>query len=120
MLLWGMWIDLCLCLVTRNFIDTMLTKEYLNTLVVDTQYYIFPGTTVTVCCITLQNGFGIVGESACIDPANFNAKIGEEIAYQKAFEKLWMLEGYHQKASNGAAQTSCNNGCSGICGDCSK
>lgn len=52
------------------------------------------GTTVTIAALTLDNGFTAIGESACADPANFDASVGEQIAYDNAFEKLWALEGY--------------------------
>lgn len=48
----------------------------------------------THCIITLKNGFEVTGESACVDPANYNQDIGEGIAYDNAFEKIWVLEGY--------------------------
>lgn len=34
-------------------------------------YYVFPGTTLTVCALTLRNGFQVVGESAAASPENF-------------------------------------------------
>ena len=58
------------------------------------QYYVFPGTTLTVCCLTLRNGFNIIGESAAASPANFNAEIGQQVARGEARNKIWMLEGY--------------------------
>ncbi|MDG2959898.1 Gp49 family protein [Bisgaard Taxon 10/6] len=69
-----------------------LTTEYLNRLVMKTDY-IHQGM-LTICTITLCNGFQVVGTSACISDKNFNEKIGEDIAYKNAFEKLWELEGY--------------------------
>jgi hypothetical protein len=36
----------------------------------------------------------VTGTSACVDPANFNQATGEHYAFEKAFEKLWDLEGY--------------------------
>jgi hypothetical protein len=51
-------------------------------------------TTLTICIIKMVNGFTVVGESACADPANFDAQIGAELAHANAFEKLWQLEGY--------------------------
>ena len=50
--------------------------------------------TLTVCVITLQNGFTVTGESACADPANYHQEIGEKIAYENAKAKIWALEGY--------------------------
>lgn len=52
-----------------------------------------PGT-LTFCILTLENGFTVTGESACADPAGFNADIGERYAYNDAKEKVWRLEGY--------------------------
>lgn len=48
----------------------------------------------TICIITLENGFEVTGESACVDPKNYDREIGERIAKENAFEKIWLLEGY--------------------------
>ena len=58
------------------------------------QYHVFPGTTLTVCCLELRNGFTVTGESACASPENFNQELGEKIALQNAKAKVWALEGY--------------------------
>lgn len=58
------------------------------------QYHVFPQTTVTVCCLSLRNGFTVVGESACASPENFNEALGREIAYDNAKQQIWKLEGY--------------------------
>jgi Phage protein (N4 Gp49/phage Sf6 gene 66) family len=50
--------------------------------------------TVTVCSITLDNGFSVRGESACVDPANYDKQIGEALAYTNAYGKLWPLFGF--------------------------
>ena len=57
-------------------------------------YYRFPDTTVTVCCLKLLNGFTVVGDSACASPENFDPAIGKRIAFANAREKIWALEGY--------------------------
>lgn len=49
---------------------------------------------LTICVITLENGFTVTGESACASPTNFNKEIGQSIAYKHAVDKIWMLEGY--------------------------
>ena len=49
---------------------------------------------LTVCVLTLQNGFTVTGESACASPENYNKQIGEKIARENAVEKIWLLEGY--------------------------
>lgn len=49
---------------------------------------------VTVCILILKNGFKVEGVDACVDPSKYNQEIGQECAYENAFEKLWPLEGY--------------------------
>lgn len=75
-----------------------LDEEKLESLVERIYYHRVPGTTVTICAITLKNGFTVVGDSACIDPENFDHSIGEQVAYNNAFEKIWQLEGYRIKS----------------------
>jgi hypothetical protein len=49
---------------------------------------------LTICVLTLRNGFTVSGESACASPENFDAEIGRKIARRNAFDKIWALEGY--------------------------
>jgi len=42
----------------------------------------------------LPNGFTIVGESACVDPNNYDEIIGYDLAVKDIEKQLWMLEGY--------------------------
>jgi len=55
---------------------------------------VFPNTTTTVCCLTLTNGYTVIGSSACVDPREWNAKIGRNVAHTNAVDKIWPLEGY--------------------------
>lgn len=71
-----------------------VTPEDVDAQIVGEQYHVFPGTTVTVCCLNLLNGFTVTGESACASPANFNEQLGRKIARDNARGKIWMLEGY--------------------------
>lgn len=71
-----------------------VTKDGIEARIKSVDYHIIPNTTVTICNITLDNGFSVRGESACVDPRNFNMEIGRQIAYRQAFDKLWQLEGY--------------------------
>jgi hypothetical protein len=50
----------------------------------------------------LKNGYTVTGESACVDPANFDEEIGREVAFKDARNKLWPLLGFllaNQRAS---------------------
>lgn len=49
---------------------------------------------LTICVLTLKNGFTVTGESACASPENFDAEIGHKIARSNAVNKIWALEGY--------------------------
>ncbi len=71
-----------------------LTPELIDAAIRDEDYHVFEKTCLTVCCLTLQNGFTVTGESACASPENFNAEIGRKIARENARNKIWMLEGY--------------------------
>ena len=71
-----------------------VTPERLDEVIKDVQYHVFPGSQLTVCCMTLQNGFTVTGESACASPENFDREIGEKVAIQNARAKIWALEGY--------------------------
>lgn len=74
-----------------------ITKEWIEDQVVNRQVYTFPDTMMTVCCITLKNGFNTVGMAACANPAIFNQALGNEFAYEDALSKIWPLEGYRLK-----------------------
>lgn len=50
--------------------------------------------TVTVCEIQLDNGYTVRGESACVNPENYDEEIGNKIAYDNAYRKLWPLFGF--------------------------
>jgi hypothetical protein len=52
---------------------------------------------LTFCVLVLRNGFTVTGESACVSPENFDAKIGRDVARQNAVEKMWPLMGYALK-----------------------
>ena len=71
-----------------------LTPKSIDNTIVKEQYHVFEGSQLTVCCLTLKNGFTVVGESACVSPDNFNESIGREISKGNAREKIWALEGY--------------------------
>ena len=55
------------------------------------QYHQFVGTTVTVCVITLHNGFTVVGKSACANPDNFDEALGQKLAYDDAKQQIYAL-----------------------------
>ncbi len=68
----------------------------IEALIDKTRYIIPVGTTTTICLLTLKNGFVIHGVSACLNLLDFDSGIGESIAHDNAFDKIWQLEGYHR------------------------
>lgn len=71
-----------------------LTPALIDAAIADEAYHVFPSTTLTVCCLTLRNGYTVVGESAAASPENFDEALGRKIARQHARDKIWALEGY--------------------------
>lgn len=78
----------------KNLNAPRLTPDLIDSKIKDKVFHVFSETCLTVCCLTLENGFTVTGESACASPENFNAEIGEKIAFDQARNKIWMLEGY--------------------------
>jgi hypothetical protein len=78
----------------KNLNAPRLTPDLIDSVIVGEQYHVFDNTTLTVCCLTLKNGFNVTGESAAVSPQNFDKEIGRKIAKQNAREKIWALEGY--------------------------
>lgn len=77
-----------------------ITVEFLQFEIVGVEYTRLQGT-LTHCAITVKNGFTFTGESSCVDPANFDEEIGKQIAYENAFEKMWMPYGFWLKQKIG-------------------
>ena len=71
-----------------------LKPEMIDATINSEQYHVFPGTTLTVCALTLRNGYIVTGESAAASPANFDRAVGRKIARENARNKIWGLEGY--------------------------
>lgn len=71
-----------------------LTPELIDAQIAAEDYHVFPRTCLTVCCLTLSNGFTVTGESACVSVENYSEKIGRSIARKVARDKIWALEGY--------------------------
>lgn len=82
-----------------NFEDI---KEMVDSL--EFKYAIVEDTTTTICKAVLPNGFTVgTGESACINPDNFDEALGRKYAKERAISdatnELWKLEGYLLKVT---------------------
>ncbi len=85
-------------IVAKGLTAPRVTPQRIEEVIVDTEWYVFPKTCLTVCCLTLANGFTVTGESACASPANFDVELGRKISRQHAKDKIWALEGYLLKS----------------------
>lgn len=57
------------------------------------EYQKFGNKTLVGVC-KLPNGFILVEDASCVDPANFNEDIGKKIIMKRFTNKIWELEGY--------------------------
>lgn len=71
-----------------------LTPADIEAVIVGEVFHRHEGTTLTTCILTLRNGFQVTGESACASPENFSEAVGNKVARENAFAKVWTLEGY--------------------------
>ena len=67
-----------------------LTIEYLTELVDDVEY-VHQGL-LTICTITLKNGYKLAGTSVCVDNQNYDPLIGNNCAFANALDKVAELE----------------------------
>jgi Phage protein (N4 Gp49/phage Sf6 gene 66) family len=75
--------------VTQEEIDALLDAS-------ETQEHTFWEKELIVS-YRLPCGFTVSGHAACVDPANFDLKIGQAIAREDAANQLWKLEGYRKQ-----------------------
>lgn len=75
--------------------EIRVTQEQINKIVTGIEWKV---TTLfdkcTVVAAKLPNGFIIVESSACVDPVNYDAKLGADICIERIKNKIWELEGY--------------------------
>ena len=78
----------------KGLIAPRLTPDDIDAKIKGKTFTNLPSGKCVVCEITLQNGFTVRGEAACVSPKNFDQEIGNKIAFKNAREKVWQLEGY--------------------------
>jgi len=72
----------------------LISEKFIETMIIDEHYFIFPNKAITICNLELYNGFTVVGFTACADPQNFNEQIGRLYARKDALRKVWPLAGF--------------------------
>lgn len=80
--------------VEQNANQNRVTKQTIEARIQSSQYWLVGDSTLTICILTIKNGFTFVGKSACADPANFDKEVGERYAYEDAFKQIWSHEAY--------------------------
>lgn len=65
-----------------------VTKEEVEN-AIDKVTYTKLGEKITVCHMTLVDGFEIIGKSGVVDPALYDAEIGNRVARDAAFSRVW-------------------------------
>lgn len=73
-----------------------VTQEQIDNILSNSEFEKFHRVFGKQCIVValLPNGFTIVGESACVDPNNYDETIGYNLAMKDIENQLWMLEGY--------------------------
>lgn len=69
-----------------------VSLDQIKALVASENYFV--DGTLTICVLTLVNGYKVTGESAAADPANFNEELGRRFARERALAAIWPLAGY--------------------------
>jgi len=72
--------------VTQNEIDHLIERA---TVQIDTVME-----KCTIVTVRLESGFILTESSACVDPSNYDEKLGAEICMERIKNRLWELEGY--------------------------
>lgn len=73
-----------------------VTQEQIDNIIANSTFEAFHRVHEKQCLVVakLPNGFTVVGESACVDPTNYDEKIGYDLAVNHIKNRLWELEGY--------------------------
>lgn len=74
-----------------------VNESKLKASIAKVDFIVHPGSQLTICVVTMVNGYTVTGESACADPKMFNEEIGQKFAFAAAERKIWPLLGYALK-----------------------
>lgn len=86
--------DIAKAMKDKRLTAPSITPAHVDAQIIDVQYWNPPGTSLTVCVLTLENGFNVVGQSASASLKNFDVELGKTISFEDARKKIWQLEGY--------------------------
>ena len=66
----------------------------IDDIIISKQFHRFPGTTVMVCCLTLQNGHAVAGSSLACPAEEFNEDHAKAFALEEAEIEAIKLNAY--------------------------
>lgn len=83
-------------LLTEQVLENKkLSQEFLESQIDESKTtYTKIGDRLTHCTLTTKTGFTVTGEAVCVSATNFDEKTGQAIAYDNAFDKLWIPYGF--------------------------
>ena len=94
-----------------------ISADEIEKVIVKEEYQHPEGTNLTICVLTLANGYVVVGTSACVDEADFDPDMGRDIARTKAVADVWKLEGYLSKQKHYELSNFASSQCEDNSGD---
>ena len=71
-----------------------ITPELVDAAIASEEYYVFDTSCLTICVLTLKNGFTVSGDSPLVSIENYDPEIGREVSKAKARNKIWQLLGF--------------------------
>lgn len=89
---------------TKGLTAPRITPAQVDAEVAAIDFHVFPNTTLTVCALTLKNGFIVTGESAAASLRNFDADIGRDLAFSSARNKIWSYLGFRLRDQLASAE----------------
>lgn len=75
-------------------ITNTVSEQEIDDSIVNERYWQPANTAVTICLLTLDNGFQVSGFSAAVSYENFDAELGRLLARENANSKIWELLGF--------------------------
>jgi len=77
----------------NKWLPVHITEQMIDNLIVSSHFATM-GRKTMVCCLTLKNGFEVIGTSSCVVEQQFDADIAMRLAEKNAKEQIWQLQGY--------------------------
>ena len=68
----------------KGLIAPRLTPKDIDAVIASATYTVLPSGRVTICELTLKNGYTVRGGSSCVSIENFDKELGEQIAFENA------------------------------------